>query len=94
MHLREPGEAERDGVASAFAANSPSFGCAVTMLTEPPIALRPRRVPCGPLFTSTRSMSKNIEPTPRGRGMYTPSMWSATAGSPSSVLLSEPMPRM
>jgi hypothetical protein len=30
---------------------------------------------------------------PWGRGEYTPSTWKATAGSPSSVWLVEPMPR-
>src|SRR4026207_1984204 len=56
------------------------------MLIEPPRALRPRTVPCGPTFTSTRSMSKNATPRPRGRGTYTSSRCGAIAGSPRSVL--------
>ena len=34
-----------------------SLGARVVMLTTPPIALRPKRVPWGPRRTSTRSMS-------------------------------------
>ena len=41
------------------------------MLSVPSAAVRPRSVPCGPLFTSTRSRSENMALTPRGRGSCT-----------------------
>ena len=64
------------------------------ILTEPAVAFLPRSVPWGPTFTSTRDISKNAEPIPEGRGMYTPSKCVAAAGSPSSVLLELPIPRI
>ena len=65
--------------------SSPNLGLAEITLTAPDVEFLPKRVPCGPLSTSILSISCASASAACALGVYIPSTWTATVGSPSSV---------
>ena len=65
---------------AAFAEKS-GFGSVVIILMAPPTALRPYRVPCGPLRTSILSTSLNWNRPLDARAIYSSSRYTELEGS-------------